>query len=201
MLRALPFAKPDRLVWVAEKNDKLKQPFFAASVLNYLSWREQSQSFEQLGAIKGATYSLTGRGDPEQFAGNAISPSVFPLLGVQPVAGRGFRDEEERPGSDPVVMIGEGLWKRRFGGQLSLLGQKLILNGVAYTVVGIAPEAPTLLAAGDIWTPLTIDRTKEVRLNHLITAIGRIKPGIIRAAGAGGDGYGLAPHGDAISRN
>src|ERR1700683_4520747 len=91
MLRTLPFARPDRLVWVAEKNDKLKQPFFSASVLNYLSWPEQQQSFEQLAAIKQANFSLTGHGDPEQFAGNSITPSLFPLLGVQPVAGRGFR--------------------------------------------------------------------------------------------------------------
>src|SRR5580698_980429 len=150
MLRALPFAKPDRLVWVAEKNDKLKQPFFAASVLNYLSWREQSQSFERLGAIKQANFSLTGRGDAEQFAGNSISPSLFPLLGVQPVAGRGFREDEERPGSPLVAMIGEKLWKRRFGGETSLLGQNVNLNGVVYTVVGIAPEAPALLSTGDI---------------------------------------------------
>src|SRR5580658_3123409 len=74
MLRALPFARPDRLVWVAEKNDRLKQPFFSASVLNYLSWREQAQSFEQLAAIRQDSFSLTGRCDPEQFPGNDISP-------------------------------------------------------------------------------------------------------------------------------
>ena len=178
MLRSLPFAQPDRLVWIAEKNDKLKQPFYSASVLNYLSWRERSQSFEQMGAIKGETFSLTGRGDPEQFEGNAISPSLFPLLGVKPVAGRGFRDDEDRPGSAPVAMIGGGLWKRRFGGDLSLIGQKLTLSGVSYTVVGIAPDAPTLLSPGEIWTPLTVDRTKEQRLQHVILAIGRIKPGV-----------------------
>ena len=137
-----------------------------------------AQSFEQLGAIKPASYSLTGRGDAEQFAGNAISPSLFPLLGVRPVEGRGFREGEDRPGSPPVAMIGEKLWKKRFGGQMSLLGQALMLNGVAYTVVGIAPEAPTLLSPGDIWTPMTIDLTREIRLNHLILAVGRIKPGV-----------------------
>ena len=178
MLRALPFAGPGRLVSVGEVNRNFKDLLYGASVLNYLSWREQSQSFEQLGAIKPATYSLTGRGEPEQFAGNAISPSLFPLLGVQPVAGRGFRDDEDQPASPPVAMLGEGLWKRRFGGQASMLGQNLTFNGVSYTVVGIAPETPTLLSPGEVWTPLVIDRTKEQRLNHLITAVGRIKPGI-----------------------
>jgi putative ABC transport system permease protein len=178
MLRALPFEDPGRLVWVAEKNDKLHQPFWAASVLNYLSWREQQQSFEEMGAIRSASYNLTGRGEPEQFAGNQISPSLFPLLGVRPSAGRGFREGEDKPGAEPVVMISEGLWKRRFGGEQSLLGQPLMLDGTAYTLVGIAPAAPGLLANGDIWTPLTIDPTKEQRLNHLITAVARIKRGV-----------------------
>ncbi len=131
-----------------------------------------------MGALKQDNFSLTGRGDPERFDGNAITPSLFPLLGVQPVAGRGFRDEEDRPDSPPVVMIGEGLWKRRFGGDLSILGQNLVLNGLSYTVVGIAPDSLALLSAGDLWTPLTIDRTKELRLQHLILAYGRMKPGI-----------------------
>jgi len=178
MLRALPFAKPDRLVWVAEKNDKLKLPYWPTSALNYLSWREQQQTFEQLGAIRGANYNLTEWGEPEQFSGNAITPSLFPMLGVRPVLGRGFREGEDQLGSRPVAMIGEGLWKRRFGGEPSLLGKSVTLNGTGYTVVGIAPAAPGLLSSGDIWTPLTIDPAKELRLSHLITAVGRLKPGM-----------------------
>jgi putative ABC transport system permease protein len=178
MLRSLPFAKPDRLVWVAEKNDKLKLPYWPTSGLNYLSWREQQRSFEEIGGIRGGNYTLTGRGEPEQFAGNAITPSLFPLLGVRPVLGRGFREAEDQPGSPPVAMIGEGLWKRRFGGEPSLLGQNVTLNGIGYTVVGIAPAAPGLLSNGDIWTPLTIDPAKELRLSHLIVAVGRLKAGV-----------------------
>ena len=178
MLRALPFAKPDRLVWVAEKNDTLNLPYWPTSALNYLSWREQQRSFEELGAIRGSNYNLTGRGEPEQFSGNAVTPSLFPLLGVRPILGREFREGEDQPGSPPVAMIGEGLWKRRFGGEASLLGQNVTLNGIDYTVVGIAPAAPGLLSNGDIWTPMTIDPSKEFRLNHLIIAVGRLKPGV-----------------------
>ncbi|HEY7388971.1 MAG TPA: ABC transporter permease [Bryobacteraceae bacterium] len=177
MLHPLPFRSADRLVWVAEKNDKLQLPWFAASVLNYLSWREQQQSFEQLGAVRQSSYNLTGRGEPEQFTGNEISPSLFGLLGVRPVLGRDFREGEDQPGSSRVAMIGEGLWKRRFGGEASLLGQTVTLNGADYTVVGIAPSAPAILSPGEIWTPLIIDRSKEKRLNHLIGVIGRMKRG------------------------
>jgi putative ABC transport system permease protein len=98
---------------VSEKNDTLRLPTFAASVLNYLSWKERTQSFEQLGAAGFANFNLSGRGDPEQLAGSTMSPSLVPLLGLKPVAGRSFNEGEDRPGAAPVAMISEALWRRR----------------------------------------------------------------------------------------
>ena len=178
MLRPLPFGDPARLVFVAEKNDKLNLPTFGASVLNYLSWKEQSQSFEQLGAIGGGIFNLTGSGEPEQFSGATISPSLLPVLGIQPIAGRTFREGEDKPGAPPVALIGEGLWKRRFGADRSLVGRNVKLNGIDYTVVGIVPASLAVLTPGDIWVPLTIDPGREIRLNHVITVVGRTKPGV-----------------------
>jgi putative ABC transport system permease protein len=100
------------------------------------------------------------------------------MLGIQPVAGRAFNDEEERPGAAPVAMIGEGLWRRRFGADRALIGHALILNGISTTVVGIAPASLSLIASGDVFTPLTIDPSKEIRLNHWLTTYGRLKPGV-----------------------
>src|SRR5579871_298885 len=178
LLRPLPFADPDRLVRIYEKNDRLNLPQFAASVLNYLSWKEQTQTLAQVGAIGFASFNLTERGDPEQFNGATISPSMFPLLGLQPVRGRAFRDGEDRPGGAPVVMIGEGLWKRRFGGDESLIGKTVNLNGTAYTVVGIAPRALFTLTGGEIWIPMLIDPPREQRLNHVIVAVARLQRGV-----------------------
>src|SRR5262249_23185433 len=166
MLRPLPFAEPQRLVQVNEKNDKLNLPNFGASVLNYLSWSEQTQAFERLGAVGFSSFNLSGQGDPEQFTGNRISPSLMPLLGIHPVRGRAFHEDEDQPASMPVAMISEGLWRRRFGADPALVGKNLTLNGVDHTVVGIAPPSLTLLSGGDIWTPLTIDPGREIRLNH-----------------------------------
>src|SRR5438270_12199767 len=95
MLRPLPFAQPDRLVQVAEKNDKLKLPSFGASVLNLLSWREQTQAFEELAAIGSSTFTLTGAGEPEQLSGNRISPALTRVLGLAPILGRAFTNDEE----------------------------------------------------------------------------------------------------------
>ena len=178
MLRPLPYEQPDRLVWVAERNDKLNLPTFAASVLNYLSWKEQQRTFSQLGAAGFANFNLTGEGEPEQFGGGTLTPSLFPLLGIRPVLGRSFADGEDRPGSARVAMISEGLWKRRFGGDPSVVGRSLTLNGVDHTVVGIAPASLALLSNGDIWIPLTIQPEREVRLNHVILITGRLRPGV-----------------------
>src|SRR5580698_4035117 len=153
LIRPLPFASPDRLMQVAEKNDKLNISNFAASVLNYLSWKEQNHSFQGLGTIGGGTYTLTGRGDPEQINGATISPSLLPILGIQPVLGRGFREGDDLPGAAPVALISQALWRRRFAGEQSAIGAHILLSGVDYTVVGIAPPGLPFLTNGDIWTP------------------------------------------------
>jgi len=98
ILRPLPYEQPNRLVWIAERNDTLNLPTFAASVLNYLSWQEQPLPFEQVAATGFASFNLTGQGEPEQFTGGTLTPSLFPLLGIRPVLGRAFRDGEDRHG-------------------------------------------------------------------------------------------------------
>ena len=178
MIRSLPFSQPDRILQVAEKNDKLNLPTFAASVLNFLSWREQTKSFEQLAGIGFATTTLSGSGDPEQFPSNRISPALTQVLGTYPIAGRAFTADEEKPGGAAVAMIGEGLWKRRFGGDPNLVGRTLSLDGAPFTVVGIAPAGLKLISGGDIYFPLTIDPGKELRLNHVILVFGRLKDGV-----------------------
>jgi putative ABC transport system permease protein len=178
LLRPLPFRHPDRILQVAEKNDKLNLPSFGSSVLNFLSWREQQHSFQEIAAVGFNTYTLTGTGDPEQLNGNPISPALMRVLGLSPLAGRAFTDEEEKPGSTPVAMISEGLWKRRFGAEHSLMGRTIALNGQATTIVGIAPAALSLISTGEVYTPITIDPAKEIRLNHVLLVFGRLKDGI-----------------------
>jgi len=178
MLRPLPFGDPGRLVQVAEKNDKLNLPNFNASVLNFVSWREQTQTFEELAAIGFGAVTLSSGGEPEQLPGNRISPALIRILGLTPVAGRAFTDDEEKPGSAPVVMISEGLWKRHFGASGALIGSTITLNGAPATVVGIAPPALSLISGADIYAPLVVDRSKEIRLNHVVFVVGRMKRGV-----------------------
>jgi MacB-like periplasmic core domain len=116
------------------------------------------------GRIWFCQFTLVGGGEPEQFTGGTLTPSLFPLLGIKPVLGRSFADGEDRPGSAKVVMISEALWKRRFGGEASIVGRHLPLNGADYMVVGIAPASLGLLSTGDMWIPMTIDPGREVNL-------------------------------------
>jgi putative ABC transport system permease protein len=178
MLRSLPYAQPDRIMQVAEKNDKLNLPTFAVSVLNFLSWREQTQAFEQLAAVGYATFTVSGSGEPEQLSGNRISPALTHVLGTRMLAGREFRDDEEKPGGAAVAMIGEGLWKRRFASDPGLVGRTISLDGLPTLVVGIAPASLKLIGGGDIYTPLAIDPSKEIRLNHVISVFGKLRPGV-----------------------
>jgi putative ABC transport system permease protein len=179
LLRPLPFASPNRLVQVAEKNDKLNLKTFASSVLNFLSWREQTQTLEEMAAVGYGTFTLnSGAGEPEQLSGNRISPALMHVLGLDPVAGRTFTEAEEKPGAPAVAMIGEGFWKRRFGGDSSVVGRIVTINGAPTTIIGIAPAALYLLSSGELYTPLTLDPAKELRLNHLIFTVGRLKNGV-----------------------
>ena len=182
LVRPLPFSDPDTLMQVAEKNDKLHLPAFGVSALNYLSWKEQTRAFEDLGAVQFSTFTLLGHGDPETYTGNAITPSLMRLLGLRPVAGRAFVEGDNKPGAAPTAMISESLWRRRFGGDPSIVGKPAVLNGVAYTIVGIAPPALPVLTNGDVWVPLVIDPPNEVRLNHVLFVVGRLKAGITRDA-------------------
>ena len=189
LVRPLPFADPERLLWVAERNDKLGLATFSASSLNLRSWIADPGSVEGLGAIGYSTFNWSGGGgEPELLSGGTLSASLFATLGIRPLAGRAFSPAEEQLGAAPVAMISQALWHRRFADDPGVVGRPIVLNGGAFTVVGVAPPALALIAPGDVWTPMAIDPAKERRLSHLITAIGRLRPGVsLEQAQAGMD--------------
>ena len=176
---------------IAEKNDKLNFQLFSSSVLNYLSWREQSQSFEHMGSIGGASYNLTGARRPGTAQRRDHQPVDHAAAGpAAGAAGARSRKAKTSPAARP-----SRCWRRHSGNGGSAAtrgwsGSTITLDGVAYTVVGIAPAALSA-QGGDVFTPLTIDPAREQRLNHVITTIGKLKHGVTHPPGAGGDGHGL----------
>ena len=115
------------------------------SYLNLLDWQGQARSFEALAAWRSSSYLLTGRGDPELLAGQMVSANFFAVLRVQPLVGRAYVAAEDQSGAAAIAMLGEGLWRRRFGADPAVVGTSLTLNGRPHTVVGVVPaHGPSL---------------------------------------------------------
>jgi putative ABC transport system permease protein len=121
---------------------------------NFADWRSQSRSFEQLAAYGGASFSLTGVGDPAQLRGATVTASFFPTLNVQPLLGRWINEPDVRPGHEKVVVLEHGLWERRFGRDAAIVGRTIQLNGEPYEVIGVMPLEFDYPEAAAFWVPL-----------------------------------------------
>jgi hypothetical protein len=193
-LQPLAVTKPAQLVSVFGTDEKNKGDllnFMPISYPNYLDYRDKNQVFTSLLMYGGATLSLSGRGKPEQLNGLIVSGNYFDLLGVKAALGRTFLPEEDQtPGASPVVVISNGLWQRSFGGEQSIVGQTVMLNNQAFSVIGIAPaefRGTFAVGASDFWVPsmmhdqvLTGTTLKwfNERRAGLFNVIGRLKPGV-----------------------
>jgi putative ABC transport system permease protein len=181
LLRPLAFREPARLVMLEEKWLP-RFPRFEASPLDFLSWQRETTSFSELAAFKDVGFILTSDDRPDRIVGARVSANLPSLLGVEPVMGRSFRAEEDKDGSGSVVLLGETLWRRRFGADPAVIGGPVQLNGVSYTIIGIMPSTFHFPENAEIWTPMQFTpKEVAVRGNHIIWAIGRLKPGVTYA--------------------
>ena len=139
LLRALPFPNPEQLVSVSKPMDAEGLPGIAAR--EYLAWQSQSKDFESLAAYSNDNYNLIGLGAPERISCGQVTASFFSTLGGPALRGRVFLPEEDKPGSDNVVVVSEAFWQRRFGGSDSILGSTLTLEDRPYTIVGVMPHS------------------------------------------------------------
>jgi putative ABC transport system permease protein len=149
----------------------------------FVDLKERSNTVEQFAALSWPTFGLTGTGEPEQIQGAATTANLFPLLGVEPALGRAFLEEEDRPGAERVVMLSHGLWKRRFGSDPAIIGEKVTLNMQPYTVVGVMPEGFGVLPPdaqspknAELWVPFAVDFKGLNRGGHFMRVIARVKP-------------------------
>jgi putative ABC transport system permease protein len=183
LLRPLPYPEPDRLVEMFE--DTRTGPM-RASALNYLSWAERSQRLEAVGAFGNAAFTWTDSGDPELLSASVVTASFFRVLGLQPVLGRALQAEDEHRGAARVVLLGESLWRSRFGGDRQIVGRSITLNGDRYEIVGVMPRAfrevgrAQAVGAGEpqIVLPMIIDPARENRGNHTLRVAGRVRRGV-----------------------
>src|ERR1044071_464799 len=179
ILRPLPFAEPERLlmVWMGNRTMGLREGL--DSYPNHVPLRGESPAFETPAAFTSTSPTLTSeRGEPERLQGVSATANFFGVLRAQPVLGRLFTAEEEAEGQDGVVVIGHGLWRRRFGGQPDIVGQQITLSGRSRTVIGVMPQGFRFPSEAEVWTPLAPPASlREQRSVLWLSMVGRLKPG------------------------
>jgi putative ABC transport system permease protein len=198
LLRPLPFPNADNLVMVWENNPELQQVTdrVPTSAANLRDWKEQNHSFTDLAAFWTKVLYLTGANEPERVEGVRVTGNFFSLLGVNAALGRTFVPEDDRPDARMVV-IGHGLWQRRFGGDPSVVGRPAMLDGEPYTVIGVMPkdfdfpkrsDLPPSFSAfpvrSELWIPLGLkDSDIQKRGKRNLVVFGRLRPGVTVAQG------------------
>ena len=176
LLRPLPFSEPSRLVWVFDTQPQLATA--PSSLPDVFDWKDQNQSFEHLAAFISGGAFLDGGEQTEVVAGALADADLFPLLKVDPILGRTFTSEENKPGDTRVVILSHKLWLRHFNADTSIVGQTIPLSGRSFTVIGVMPAGFDFPNHSEIWRPLAMDRTKTDRGPHFLNVIARLKPGV-----------------------
>jgi len=186
LLEPLPFDDPGQLVVVWETRSAQEGANVTVSLGNFEDWRRLNSVFQEMAAVQRRPYSVTGAGDPVRVNAVRATAALLPMLGLRPVVGRGLRQEEERPGSEPVCLISHGLWLSRFGGVPDLSGEHLELDGRSHAVVGVLPAGFEIPGWGvsdtgspQLLTPLTLDPgDPNYRGNHNSLVLARLRDGI-----------------------
>jgi predicted permease len=182
LLNPLPFPEPDRLLAVYSKTSTFSRS--SISYPNFEDWAKQNHSFAYLGAFRADDYNLTESGEPERLHAHMVSADFFPAYGIKPVIGRAFRTDEDRVGAEPVAILGDGLWKRKFASSPEVLAKSIKLNGKAYSVIGVAQSRIPGLSPTDVYVPIGQWADPTFHDRHIsmgTNAIGRLKPGVTPA--------------------
>ncbi len=178
LLQPLPYPEADRLMQVIRSFPEGGQAA-AVSVPKFVYWQENQQAFERMTAydIFPGGVNISREGRPERLTGFRATRDFFSVFGVQPALGREFLAEDDLPGAPRVILLSHEIWSRRFGGDPSLVGRALTLDGETYTVVGVMPEGFSFPSNADLCTPMQLDRSSQDRA-HFLLVTGRLKKGI-----------------------
>jgi putative ABC transport system permease protein len=180
LFKGLPFPDAERIVAVVATNPGQNQPQQPISVHDFVIWKERQSSFETIGPYGFSPVNLSNEeGRPERFSAGMLSVAAFDTLRVQPLHGRGFRSGDDRPGADPVVLLGYDLWRDRFGGSTDIIGKPIRANGVQRTVIGVMPPKFAFPVREALWTPLADEPLAKPRgQGPSYQVIARLRPGI-----------------------
>jgi predicted permease len=177
-LRPFPVEDPDRLVYVNETAPRWNLKVVGINYPDFEVWRRDAKLLDGIGIWDETTLTVSDGTSAERIEGARITYDFPVVLGIRPLVGRLFTPEEDKPRAAPVVIIGEGLWRERFGGTGDVLGRTLRLNGVSHTIVGVVPVAATFPGRIRLWVPLAADPVQDGQSYGFNGAIARLKPGV-----------------------
>jgi predicted permease len=183
LLNPLPYPQPERLIALFSRTPE--SDHWSISYPNFLDWRHDNHSFSSIAAFRQDDLNLTGAGEPERVKTNMVSATLFPMLGVNPVAGRLFTEQEDELGATPVALISESFWRRKFGAS-DVIGRPLTLNAKTYTIIGVIPAGFHFVSSNfynnaDLYLPIgqwddQLFRNRATGMG--MDAVGRLKPGV-----------------------
>jgi putative ABC transport system permease protein len=182
VLRPFPFHEPERLVLLWQNDTRRGQPFVEMSYPMYRDWRQRNRVFTDLAGMPSTNQSwvLTGRGRPAKLVGRIVTANFFSVLGVAPALGRVFVPDDDRPGAGRVVVLGDGLWRDRFGAAPDVVGRAIDLDGESFTVVGVMPPRFAYPRGAELWTPVVpaVGALAEDPKVWWMSGLGRLAPGV-----------------------
>ncbi|HEX4594525.1 MAG TPA: ABC transporter permease [Bryobacteraceae bacterium] len=196
ILRPLAYRESQQLIVIHEVMPRFVKfaPMIPVNAMHFLDWRKNARSFSGMALIGGMTLNLTGSGEPERFSAARVSPSLFPMLGVQALLGRAFLNEEDQAGHDRVVVLNEALWRRRFNADPNVIGRKILLDGNPYEIIGVLPasfrfpkmnQLFAMITSGEqpeIWKPFALrDEERDEMGDFNYVCIARLAPGVSQA--------------------
>jgi putative ABC transport system permease protein len=181
--RQLPYPAADRVMSIAEQRPRESRWFGVVAPADYFDWRRDNQSFASMAALMvnaaSGAFNLTGAGEPERVRPLQVSAAFLGVIGVAPAFGRDFLPEEETVGRNRVVLLSDGLWRRRFGSDPSVVGRTVSFDGNAFEVIGVLPANFWWPSRPEVVVPLALDdHDRTLRAAHFLDVVGRLRDGV-----------------------
>ena len=194
LLKPLPYTDSDRLVLIRQSAPLIGRADAGVSIKEYFTYRDQASEFEALVEFHQMNFDLLKRGEPDRVNTGVVSTNFFNVLGIQPILGRSFVPDDDKPGAPAVLIVSHSYWQRKFGGDRNIVGQVFEMNDRPHTVVGVLPNVPHYPQENDVYMPTSacpfraaaerrIDQ--NARVFSILNVFGKLKPGVVARAGGG----------------
>jgi len=179
LIQSLPYRDAGRIVVLNMTNRKADVDEGSISYPDFTDWKAQATALHEMAAVSYRSLTISdGAGEPERFSGSEVSWDLFPLLGVQPVLGRAFTAADDQPGAEAVAILSHTVWLRRYQGQPSVIGSRILINARPYQVVGVMPPGFEFPQNQKLWIPVAPREFQTVRNNRGLAVFARLKPGV-----------------------